>query len=81
MRVQRLTAIDLQDARAEGCEIPELAVLALDETERDQLGRTYYRAIWETIHGKGSWNQNPWVTAYTFSVERRNIDDAGQEAP
>lgn len=25
-----------------------------------------YRALWESIHGAGSWSKNPWVFALTF---------------
>jgi len=33
-----------------------------------------YRALWNSINGAGSWDANPWVVAYTFTVEHRNID-------
>jgi hypothetical protein len=25
-----------------------------------------YRALWESLHGKGAWESNPWVWIYTF---------------
>jgi hypothetical protein len=36
-----------------------------------------YAALWDTINGEGAWAANPWVTATTFAVERRNIDAEG----
>ncbi len=33
-----------------------------------------YRHLWGDINGAGSWDANPWVTATTFTVEHRNID-------
>jgi hypothetical protein len=30
---------------------------------------------WHEINGRDSWDANPWVAAYTFSVEKRNIDE------
>ncbi|KKB09371.1 hypothetical protein [Devosia chinhatensis] len=39
-----------------------------------------YRELWDTINGPGSWDANPWVAAYTFTVERRNIDQLASES-
>lgn len=36
-----------------------------------------YAALWDSINGAGAWAANPWVTATTFAVERRNIDAEG----
>jgi hypothetical protein len=33
-----------------------------------------YRLVWEAIHGKGSWQANPWVTTISFLPHLRNID-------
>ena len=33
-----------------------------------------FELLWDRIHGPGAWDQNPWVCALTFRVERRNID-------
>lgn len=37
--------------------------------------RIAFENLWDGINGTGSWEQNPWVAAYTFTVERRNIDE------
>lgn len=33
--------------------------------------RDAYRKIWESLHGPGSWEANPWVAAISFEVARR----------
>lgn len=39
-----------------------------------------YRQLWESINGPGSWEENPWVAAYTFTVQRGNIDQIKRAA-
>ena len=36
--------------------------------------------LWDHIHGPAAWNENPWVAAYTFTVQRGNIDQIGATA-
>ena len=36
--------------------------------------RESYASLWESINGPGSWDANPFVGAYTFSVHRQNVD-------
>lgn len=48
--------------------------------------RIAFENLWDGINGPYSWASNPWVAAYTFTVERRNIDatptpDRGVTAP
>ncbi len=33
-----------------------------------------YKNLWEHINGRGSWDEDPWVVAYTFEVVKKNID-------
>jgi hypothetical protein len=61
VRVQRLQDISEEDAQAEGCDEGSLCV-------------PVFCALWKSINGAESWDANPWVAAYTFTVERRNID-------
>ncbi len=37
--------------------------------------RKAFQRLLESINGPGSWDENPWVVAYTFDVRRRNIDE------
>lgn len=76
VRVQRLQDISEDDAKAEGAE--------LDQTLRDIGAEPTYRGgfarIWADIHepsleSETCWARKPWVAAYTFTVERRNIDE------
>lgn len=69
VRVQRLQDISTGDAEAEGALVPPYssefaAVHAVP----------MYQAIWEGINGPGSWDANPWVAAYTFTLQLGNID-------
>jgi hypothetical protein len=74
VRVERLHDITLRDAFAEGCQIRQIDLFGAEGEMRDNIGRAYYRRVWEDINGTGSWNANPWVVAYSFSVEHQNID-------
>lgn len=33
-----------------------------------------YASYWNTLHGPGAWDANPWIVALTFAVARGNID-------
>lgn len=72
VRVQRLQDISEEDARAEGALIEYGEGASISE-------RRAFNLIWEHVNGTGSWEQNPWVAAYTFTVERRNIDASTRE--
>jgi hypothetical protein len=75
VRVERLQEISVGDAVAEG---------ALSTADVDQFAEVHalpmYRAIWTGINGPGSWEANPWVAAYTFTVEHGNIDALARAA-
>lgn len=74
VRVQRLNDISEADAQAEGA--PAIgADEAPDEDERSH--RWGFINLWNSLHGPGAWEANPWVAAYTFTVARRNIDQQG----
>lgn len=55
VRVERLNAISEDDCEAEGYEFIPWG----EQPEPDAHG--WYRDLWESIHGKGSWQLNPWV--------------------
>lgn len=75
VRVQRLQDITEDDARAEGLERIGTA-WGIDGIKGSVAvyERTAFRVIWNSIHGPGAWDTNPWIAAISFTVERRNID-------
>ena len=66
VRVQRLQDISRGDAMDEGC---PFANMADGPNPRD-----WYAEIWNQINGPGAWEANPWVAAYSFTVQHGNID-------
>ncbi|WP_199091598.1 hypothetical protein [Bosea sp. ASV33] len=86
VRVQRLQEISADDAVAEGVTTTEfwrpkdVEGKPFEDKWWDDLTfwqnypQIAFRALWESINGTESWRANPWVAAYTFAVERRNID-------
>lgn len=73
VRVQRLQEISETDAKAEGAQ-PN----AVDRNGFIEMSPNYingYRTIWNDINGPDAWDVNPWVAAYTFTVDKRNIDE------
>lgn len=74
-RVQRLHDISEDDARAEGCDATTCANVLAPANGFPSF-RSAYAILWEAINGDGSWATNPWVAAYTFTVERVNIAKA-----
>lgn len=57
VRVERLQNISEADALSEGITYDRLPNNGLDPTR----ARTWYRGLWETINGAGSYSTNPWV--------------------
>jgi hypothetical protein len=61
VRVERLHEISEEDAIAEGFPNPE----GMNRQYPDRA-RYWYKNLWESIHGIGSWNANPWVWVVEF---------------
>jgi hypothetical protein len=61
VRVERLHDISEADAIAEGIATGDYPV-------------DVYASLWDSINGPGSWAGNPWVAAYTFTIQMGNID-------
>jgi len=83
VRIQRLRDISREDAIAEGLiRMPTAHGLVaemgcdwgIEGDARCGSPISTYAALWERINGAGAWDTNPWVAAYTFTVERGNID-------
>jgi hypothetical protein len=83
VRVERLQDISEADAMAEGIDIPlpdKYGCPYRSPKHSDGKHRigdnayTMYRDLWNDIHGKDAWQQNPWIWALTFKVNKRNVD-------
>lgn len=74
VRVQRLQDISEADAIAEGCR----GFVSTDGQDGTSP-REEFQDLWNTIHGPDAWSANPWVAAYTFTVQRGNIDEMGDD--
>jgi len=86
VRVQRLQDISPGDSMAEGIQStdywrpkeldgrPFAEKWWDDATFWAEYPPKVYRLLWEAINGPGSWDANPWVAAYSFTVAPRNID-------
>lgn len=74
VKIEPIQAITEAEAMAEGIQkIKERDYQASDEIRAtDAVGA--FAALWWSLHGIGSWQNNPQVVALTFTVERRNID-------
>jgi len=86
VRVERLQAISEEDADAEcfGGNYPGDVLPEVFPGDREQYGHLTmaqcYGRLWDHINGPGAWDANPWVVAYTFTVQRGNIDQIGGAA-
>jgi hypothetical protein len=90
VRVERLQDISEEDAIAEGIDVYD----GLDANchgyrnylDPDPVPKFWpvpvksYQSLWTLINGPGSWEANPWVAAYTFTVEHGNIDQLARAA-
>lgn len=82
VRVQRLQDISEEDAIAEGCDPVHFAPGGSTGNPSDGW-LSYsegFRTLWNSLHGADAWDQNPWVCALTFTVQRGNIDQIGRTA-
>ncbi len=69
VRVQRLQEISEADAVAEGGDPVQARMYPELGTCRD-----WFADLWDSLHGPDAWDDNPWVCAVTFTVEKKNID-------
>lgn len=81
VKVERLSAISEADAKAEGCR-PADPATGREVLFDDGMGsyRLHFESLWESLHGPGSWEANPWVAAISFTAIKANIDSAEARA-
>lgn len=82
LRVERLQEISEEDAKAEGVTRidhgREYYFSAMrDEPDHRNWGdpTDAYKELWESIHGKGSWELNPWVWVIEFRKVEEDVND------
>lgn len=71
IRVERLNDITEEDAKREGVKPIDNGYKQYLRTRLDKVTEyaTYsFMTLWESINGKGSWDQNPWVWVIEFEV-------------
>lgn len=82
VRIERLQECSEADARAEGI-VKVGRFFGLEDADWDfastESAVNSYAALWESINGPGSWDANPWIAAYTFTVHHQNIDRLSEE--
>ena len=78
VRVERLQEISEADAASEGCDAERIGMASMyglgGSPRFPTLARDEFRHLWNILHGPDAWDANPWVTAITFTVHKRNID-------
>ena len=79
VRVQRLQEISEADAVAEGCAEGHV-VDDISGVHEGWSARTDFRTLWNSLHGPGAWDANPWIVAISFTVQHGNIDRIGGAA-
>lgn len=76
VRVERLQEISDADALAEGVDVKPDAEIAARVAGPPETGaRMEYFVLWESIHGKGSWELNPWVWVIEFRKVEEDVND------
>ena len=84
VRVQRLQEISEADVVAEGCQLDQYyhdttadgsnPHMVKIDAGRWQSPRAWYHQLWNSLHGPGAWDANPWVVAISFKTHKCNID-------
>lgn len=82
VRVERLQDCSNEDALGEGV-VPvghRVGGTTRYSATGDKFGlaqhtpKLAYAHLWDSINGEDAWSENPWVAAYTFTVQKGNID-------
>lgn len=88
VRVQRVREISDEDAESEGVLYAETEdgfvmwsgtywTYPVPLEHLSHFPKSAFRDLWDSLNAKRGfgWDANPWVAAYTFTVETRNIDE------
>jgi hypothetical protein len=75
-KIERVQDISEADAMAEGIATRDHSVKWPngDPGEIDNVRARSFARLWESLHGPGAWDKNPWVVALTCTAHRCNID-------
>lgn len=74
VKVERLQDISEDDAEAEGAYECENGWSYGGSPLAGSTARGAFYCLWNSIHGPGAWDTNPWVAAIRFTVAKGNID-------
>lgn len=74
VRVERLQDITLGDI------VQEVGAKSIYDFKPAHDGFRVWQELWNSINGEGSWAENPFVCALTFTVHKANIDHMQAEA-
>lgn len=78
VKVERVRDISEADAIAEGCGDFARSFPADDPIHEAQSRLCWpqraFSLLWNSIHGPGAWDQNPWVVVVSFNVHKANVD-------
>lgn len=83
VRVERLQDISEEDAIAEGLlmnDMPHVGWYWMRNVYCTDNPIYAYEKLWQSIHGKDSWEKNPWLFVYEFQVKEseEGIEDEGE---
>jgi hypothetical protein len=73
VRVQRLQDISEADARAEGIRWTGTSYYVVAGDPHPTF-KAAFAALWDSLHGPGSWAANPWCAAISFTTRMGNIN-------
>jgi hypothetical protein len=72
VRVERLQDISEEDAKAEGMERCKYWPRCDEDCDGSYVQS--YRTLWDSLHGKGAWDENPWVWVIEFKKVEANAE-------
>jgi len=64
VRIERLQDISVEDIKKEGA--PNITITSNDKEFIDSKLKNWWYYLWNSINGKGAWEENPYVFVYEF---------------